>query len=53
MAEDTKDTYNDDGKKNVVFAVPPKPISQMTEAEILAMAGDLFDAINAKHDRSS
>ena len=51
MAEDTK--YSDDGKRNIVFAVPPKPISQMTEAEIRAMARDLFRAINAKLDKSS
>ena len=51
VAEDTK--YDDDGKKDIVFAVPPKPISQMTEAEIRAMARDLFRAINAKQDKSS
>ena len=48
MAENT---FSDDGKKNIVYAVPPKPISEMTKEEILEMAGQLFEAINAK-DRS-
>ena len=38
----------DDGKKNIVYAVPPKPISEMTKEEIFEMAGQLFDAIKAK-----
>ena len=48
MAENT---FNDDGKKNIVYAVPPKPISEMTKEEILEMRRQLFEAINAK-DRS-
>ena len=48
MAENT---FNDDGKKNIVYAVPPKPISEMTKEETLEMGRQLFEAINAK-DRS-
>jgi hypothetical protein len=43
-----ENTFNDDGKKNIVYAVPPKPISEMTKEETFEMADQLFDAINAK-----
>jgi len=46
-----EDTFNDDGKRNVVYAVPPKPISEMSKEETFEMADQLFEAINAK-DRS-
>jgi hypothetical protein len=38
----------DEGKKNIVYIVPPKPFSEMTREEILEMGGQLFDAIKAK-----
>ena len=44
-----KNGSKDKGKKNIVYAVPPKPISEMTKEEILEMAGQLFDAIKAKN----
>jgi hypothetical protein len=41
-------TFNDDGKKNIVYIVPPKPYSEMTHEEKLEMGRQLFDAINVK-----
>jgi hypothetical protein len=46
-----ENTFNDDGKKNIVYAVPPKPWSEMTEEEKMEMAGQLFDAIKAKQGK--
>ena len=43
-----KNGFKDEGKKNIVYAVPPKPWSKMTEEEKMEMAGQLFDAIKAK-----
>ena len=48
MAENT---FNDDGKKNIVYAVPSKPFWEMTEEEKMEMGRQLFRAIKAK-DRS-
>jgi hypothetical protein len=48
-----KNEFNDDGKKNIVYAVPPKPFWEMTEEEKMEMGRQLFDAINAKQDKSS
>ena len=47
-----KNGFKDEGKKNIVYAVPPKPWSKMTEEEKMEMAGQLFDAIKAKQDKS-
>jgi hypothetical protein len=37
-----------DGKKNIVYAVPPKPWSEMTQEEKMEMGRQLFRAIKAK-----
>jgi hypothetical protein len=34
-----ENAFNDDGKRNVVYAVPPKPISEMSKEEIFEMGG--------------
>ena len=48
MAENT---FNDDGKKNIVYIVPPKPFSEMTKEEILEMGRQLYRAIKAKQGK--
>jgi hypothetical protein len=40
--------FKDDGKKNIVFAVPSKPFWEMTEEEKMEMGRQLFRAIKAK-----
>jgi hypothetical protein len=43
-----ENTFNDDGKKNIVYAVPSKPWSEMTQEEKMDFGRQLFDAIKAK-----
>lgn len=40
----------DSGKRNIVYVGPRKPVQEMTDAEIKAMAGLLFDPIGERKD---